>query len=158
YREEELSPRHPVRVALGDLTGGDHVVRMRLAPLSPTAVAELAKDSGRDATRLHEITGGNPFFVREVLASSGDRVPERVRDAVVARLERCPPDARQLAELVSMSPARTEAWLVEAVLGSRPTPNDASTRGFLEIESEWIGFRHELARLAVHSTISSARV
>ncbi len=157
YREEELTPRHAVRVALGDLTG-DHVVRLRLAPLSPAAVAELAKDSGRDAARLHEVTGGNPFFVREVLASSGDHVPETVRDAVVARLERCPAAARELAELVSMSPARTEAWLVESVLGSRPVPDDASTRGLLEIESEWIGFRHELARLAVHSTIAPARV
>ena len=157
YREDELSPRHPVRVALGDLTG-DHVVRMRLAPLSPAAVAELARESGRDAARLYEITGGNPFFVREVLATSGNRVPETVCDAVVARLERCPEAARELAELVSMSPARTEAWLIESVLGSRPTPDDASTRGLLEIESEWIGFRHELARLAVHSTIPPARV
>ena len=156
YRDDELSPRHPVRVALGDLTG-DHVVRLRLAPLSLAAVAELAKESGRDAARVHEITGGNPFFVREVLASSGNRVPETVRDAVIARLERCSAPARELAELVSMSPARTEAWLVEAVLGSRPAPDDADTRGLLEVESEWIGFRHELARLAVHSTIPSAR-
>jgi ATP/maltotriose-dependent transcriptional regulator MalT len=157
YRDEELPPRHPVRVALGDLTG-DHVVRMSLPPLSPAAVAELARGSGRDPAHLHEVTGGNPFFVREVLANATGRVPETVRDAVVARLERCTPAARELAELVSMSPARTEAWLVEAVLGSRPTPDEEGTRGLLEIESDWIGFRHELARLAVHSTIPRQRV
>jgi ATP/maltotriose-dependent transcriptional regulator MalT len=158
YRDDELSPRHPVRLALGDLTG-DHVVRMRLVPLSLSAVAELAKESGREAARVYEITGGNPFFVREMLASPREHVPETVRDAVVARLERCDPSARELAELVSMSPARTEAWLVESVLGSRPTElNEAGARGLLEVHGEWVGFRHELARLAVHSTIPQERV
>lgn len=158
YRDDELSPRHPVRLALGDVTG-DHVIRMHLAPLSPAAVSELAKESGREAARLHEVTGGNPFFVREVLASPGERVPETVRDAVVARLERCAPPARELAELVSMSAARTETWLIESVLGSRPAAlNEAGARGLLEVQSEWVGFRHELARLAVYSTIPPERV
>jgi ATP/maltotriose-dependent transcriptional regulator MalT len=157
YRDDELSARHPVRVALGDLTG-EHVVRMRLAPLSLSAVTELAKESGREATRVYEITGGNPFFVREMLASPSEHVPETVRDAVVARLERCDPAARELTELVSMSPARTEAWLAEFVLGSRPTElHEAGARGLLEVQSEWVGFRHELARLAVHSTIPQER-
>ncbi len=158
YRDDEISARHPVRGALGDLTG-DHVIRMRLAPLSPEAVAELAKESGRDGTHVHQITGGNPFFVREVLASAGEQVPETVRDAVVARLERCSPAARELAELVSMSPARTEAWLIESVLGSRPEAlNEAGARGLLEVQSESVGFRHELARLAVYGTMPPEHV
>jgi len=158
YRDDELSPRHPVRLALGDVNG-DHVIRMHLAPLSPAAVAELAKESGREAARLHEITSGNPFFVRELLACPGERVPSTVRDAVVARLERCSSPARELAELVSISPARTEAWLIESVLGSRPAAlNEAGARGLLVVESESVGFRHELARLAVYSTIPPERV
>src|SRR5262245_10434495 len=59
YRDDELTPNHAVRLALGDLTGR-HVIRMRLLPLSVAGVAELAKDSGSDVARLHEITGGNP--------------------------------------------------------------------------------------------------
>ena len=158
YRDDELTPRHPVRLALGDLNG-DHIIRMRLSPLSPAAVAELARESGREAQHLHAITGGNPFFVREVLASPGERVPATVLDAVVARLERCSQATRELAELVSMSPARTEVWLTEAVLGSRPAALDeAGARGLLEVQSEWIGFRHELARLAVYGTIPPDRV
>ena len=119
YREDELAASHPARLALGELTG-QHVIRMRLAPLSPAAVEVLARDSGRDAQQLHRITGGNPFFVREVLASPGAGVPETVRDAVVARLMRCQAAARELAELVALSPRRTEVWLVEAMLGRHP--------------------------------------
>jgi DNA-binding CsgD family transcriptional regulator len=157
YRDEELSANHPVRLTLGELTG-HHVIRMRLAPLSLAAVEVLARESGRDAGRLHQITGGNPFFVREVLASPGELVPETVRDAVLARLVRCSPATRELAELVAISPGRTETWLVESVLGPRQTAVDeAGARGLLEAQTDSIGFRHELARLAILSTIQPER-
>ncbi len=154
YRLDEVSANHPLRQALGDLTG-HHVTRMRLPPLSAAAVALLAQESGRDAALLHRITGGNPFFVREVLASHDERVPETVRDAVLARLARCTATTRALAEFVSMSPSRTEVWLIESVLGAhQPALDEAGARGLLVVQSDSVGFRHELARQAVHSTIS----
>jgi DNA-binding CsgD family transcriptional regulator/tetratricopeptide (TPR) repeat protein len=157
YRDEELSATHPVRLALGELTGR-HIVRMRLPPLSPAAVEELAKNSGRDAALLHQITGGNPFFVCEAIASPGERVPATVRDAVLARLMRCSPPTRELAELVSISPGKTEAWLIESFMGARGSAVDEGvTRGLLATHGSAVSFRHELARLAVHSTIAPER-
>jgi DNA-binding CsgD family transcriptional regulator/tetratricopeptide (TPR) repeat protein len=155
YRDEELPVTHPVRLSLGELIG-HHVLRMRLAPLSLAAVEVLTKDSGRDPAFLHRITGGNPFFVRELLASPGERVPETVRDAVIARLMRCSPATRELAELASVSPGRTESWLIESVLGSQQAAVDeAGTRGLLDVLTDSVGFRHELARRAVASVIPS---
>jgi DNA-binding CsgD family transcriptional regulator len=157
YRDDDLSSRHPLRLALGELTG-HHVLRMRLTPLSLAAVEVLAKDSGRDAALLHEFTGGNPFFVREVLASAGELVPDSVRDALLARLVRCSAVTRDLAEFVSISPIGTETWLVESVLGIQETAVDeAGARGLLAVRSEAIGFRHELARLAVYGAIPPER-
>jgi DNA-binding CsgD family transcriptional regulator len=157
YRDDELSAGHPVRLALGELTG-HHVVRMRLPPLSPAAVAVLARESSRDAAMLHRITGGNPFFVREVLASPDELVPETVRDAVVTRLMRCAASTRALAELVATSPGRTETWLVESVLETPQSALDeAAACGVLDVQSESVGYRHELARLAVLGTIESER-
>jgi DNA-binding CsgD family transcriptional regulator/tetratricopeptide (TPR) repeat protein len=157
YRDDELSAIHPVRLALGELTGR-HVIRMRLAPLSLAAVEMLAGDSGREAELLHKITGGNPFFVREVLASPGDLVPETVRDAVLARLARCSATTRELAEFVAVSPGRTETWLLESVLGVRQTAVDeAGARGLLVVQSDAVGYRHELARLAIYGTIPAER-
>ncbi len=158
YRDEELFPAHPLRLALGELTGLQ-VIRLRLAPLSLAAVEMLARESGRDARLLHETTGGNPFFVREVLASPGEPVPETVRDAVLARLARCSGTTRELAELVAISPTRTEAWLVDAVLGiCLAIVDEAGARGLLEIQSDSVGFRHQLARLAVLSAIAPERI
>ena len=153
YRDEELSRIHPVRLALGELSGR-HVVRMRLAPLSVAAVEEMAKNSGRDAVLLHQITGGNPFFVSEALAYPGERVPETVRDAVLARLMRCSTAARELAELVSISPGKIERWLIAAILGLHEAAiEEGVSRGLLLVHGDALGFRHELARLAVQSTL-----
>ena len=133
-----------MRLALGELTG-HHVIRMRLAPLSLAAVEMLAGDSGREAELLHKITGGNPFFVREVLASPGELVPETVRDAVLARLVRCSAATRELAEFVAVSPGRTETWLIESVLGVRQMAVDeAGARGLLVVQSDAVGYRHEI--------------
>jgi len=157
YRDDELPPSHPARLALGELTG-HHVVRMCLTPLSVAAVEMLTRESGRDATRLHQITGGNPFFLREVLASPGELVPVSVRDAIVARLLRCSGATRELAELVALSPGRTETWLIEALLGPRQMAVDeAGACGLLDVQTDSVGFRHELARLAVLGTLAAER-
>jgi ATP/maltotriose-dependent transcriptional regulator MalT len=157
YRDDELSASHPVRLALGELTG-HHVIRLRLAPLSLAAVEMLAGESGREAALLHKITGGNPFFVREVLASPGELVPETVRDAVLARLLRCSEATRELAEFVAVSPGRIETWLVASVLNVRQRAIDeAGARGLLIVQSDAVGYRHELARLAIYGTIAAER-
>jgi hypothetical protein len=114
----------------------------------------MAKDSGRDAGVLHQITGGNPFFVSEALAYPGERVPETVRDAVLARLMRCSKNAQELAELISISPGKTDGWLLESMLGEHGAALDEGVmRGLLLAHGGAVSFRHELARLAVHSTL-----
>ena len=73
---------------LGELSPGLAVIRVLLAPLSPEAVADLAEPYGVDPDGLHRVTGGNPFFVTEVLASGEHEIPATVRDAVLARAAR----------------------------------------------------------------------
>src|SRR5918994_552646 len=65
FRADEVGPTHPLRALLGELVGRP-VHRLRLAPLSPAAVAALA---GAEGAALHALTGGNPFFVTEALAA-----------------------------------------------------------------------------------------
>ena len=88
YRDDELAVHEELRRLLGDLaTRGDMVVRISLETLSVDAVAQLAKRAGAssaEAASLHTSTGGNPFYVTEVLASGGG-LPATVQDAVMAR-------------------------------------------------------------------------
>ena len=157
YRDDGLASAHPLRRVLGELTG-HHTLRMRIPALSLAAVTQLARPAHRDPERIYALTGGNAFFVRELLEAPSDVLPETVRDAVIARLMQCSPAVRQLAEVVSLSPGRTELWLANALLGDVSAPvEEAVSHGVLRVDAEHIAFAHELARLAVESTVSPKR-
>ena len=78
YRDDDIGPHHSARPLLGDFAALDHLTTLGLSPLSVHGVSELLGDAALDAERVHEITGGNPFFVEEVakepdLPLAGDR-------------------------------------------------------------------------------------
>jgi DNA-binding CsgD family transcriptional regulator len=157
YRDDELAPAHPLRAVLGELTG-QHTARIHLPALSLSAIEQLAKGTPRDAREVFAVTGGNPFFVRELLSAPMDTVPETVRDAVLARLMQCSPAAREVAEVVSLLPGKTETWLARAILGDvGAAADEAVMRGLLKYQDAALAFRHELGRLAVASTTPRAR-
>jgi ATP/maltotriose-dependent transcriptional regulator MalT len=157
HRDDELAPTHLLRGVLGELTG-QHAARIHVPALTLGAVERLAQGTPRDARQVYEVTGGNPFFVRELLSAPVDAVPGTVRDAVLARLMQCSPEARALAELVSLVPGRIEPWLARSILNDvGAAADEAVTRGLLRYHDEALAFRHELGRLAVESTIPRAR-
>jgi tetratricopeptide (TPR) repeat protein len=159
YRDDELRDDHPLRRVLGALARQD-VQRLALRRLSPGAVQELATPYGADARAVLHATGGNPFFVTEVLASPDADVPATVRDAVLARLGQLGDDTQRSLELLSTIPGQVERWLVDALLGDRAAALDeAERRGVLEADPTHVWFRHELARRAILRRLSStARV
>ena len=158
YRDDELDRAHPLRIVLGELGPENSVVRLKLAPLSPEAVAELAGPHEIDVEELYRKTGGNPFFVTEVLAGEGG-IPESVRDAVLARATRLSEPARALLDAVAVVPLRAELWLLEAIAAEAVTHLDAClSSGMLAPDRDGVAFRHELARLAVEESLPPNRL
>lgn len=158
YRDNELTLHHPLHSVLGDLPG-KAVARLKLIPLSEPAVIELARRADRPADQLYAATGGNPFFVTEVLASDAPGVPLMVRDAVSSRVARLSCEAQSLLELASVVPNRVERWLLEAILGSTTSAlEECLSSGMLSLEQKTVAFRHELARQAVESMLSPLRL
>ena len=157
YRDDEVSRDHPLRLVLGDLPTRD-VTRVRLLPLSEAAVATLAKQAGRSTGQLYAVTGGNPFFLTEVLASDAPGTPTSVSEAVLGRMARHSPEALRLMELVAIEPNQIEQWVVSAV-GMEDTHalDECIDGGMLYLESGVVRFRHELARQAVEGALSPAR-
>ena len=157
YRDDEVGPRHPLRFVIGDLPrAATH--RMSLLPLTEQSVAQLARRAGRPSAGLHRITGGNPFFVTEALASLADTVPVSVRDAVLARAMRLTPDARKIAELACIVPGRTESWLLEqTVQFDEPAIDGCLSIGMVRSDDGALSFRHELARRAFEDSLSQAQ-
>lgn len=157
YRDDELRERHPLRLIIGGLPRAT-TFRMSLAPLSPEAVASLAREAGRPATDLHSITAGNPLFVTEVLAAAVDTVPPTVRDAVLARVGRLSPAARAVAELVCVIPGRCEPWLLNHPDEVDPTAiEECLGIGMVRHGDASLAFRHELVRRALEDTLAQPR-
>jgi DNA-binding CsgD family transcriptional regulator len=154
YRDDELAVDHPLRTAVGRLPP-EAVRRLRLAPLSEAAVAELARRAGRPAAGLLTLTGGNPLLVTEVLAAGDAGVPMTVSDLVLARYAGLPADAQEVVRLVAVVPTRAELWLLEEAMAPAPSALEAGVAaGLLVADAEAVGFRHELLRRAVEGSLS----
>jgi DNA-binding CsgD family transcriptional regulator/tetratricopeptide (TPR) repeat protein len=157
YRDDELGAWHPLRILIGELGASRSIVRVRLGPLSAEAVAALAEPFGVDAERLYARTGGNPFFVSELL--EGDAaMPASVSDAVLARAGRLDAPAREALEAVAVAGPAAQLWVVERLQGEPGERLDrALASGLLVPIDGAIKFRHELAREAVLSAIGEHR-
>jgi DNA-binding CsgD family transcriptional regulator len=156
YRDDELDRRPALRVLLGELARGPR--RLTLQRLSPAGVAALADPSGLDPAELYARTDGNPFFVTEVLAAGGERLPDTVRDAVLARAARLSEQEQRLLEVVAIFPGQAELWLLQTLAANLVDHLDEClASGVLSAAGVSISFRHELARLAIEEAISPAR-
>ena len=150
YRDDEVGRFHPLRTTMGDLATAGSISRLRLAPLSEEAVAILAEGSELDPGELHRQTGGNAFFVTEVIAARGQGVPPTVRDAVLARAARLSPGGRATLDAAAVIGTTLGPWLLEAVLDAQqPAVEECREAGVLRAGGGRIMFRHELARDAV---------
>jgi ATP/maltotriose-dependent transcriptional regulator MalT len=156
YRDDELHPDHPLLPLLA-AAAGPTVQRLAVPRLSQSAVAVLAADSGVDPETLYSTTGGNAFFVTELLAASDTGVPSTVVDAVLARARQLDEPTQQALEQLSVVPNRVEHWLVERLVGRIELLAQAEQRGVLRIDRERVAFRHELARRAIELSLPAAR-
>jgi hypothetical protein len=111
YRDDEIGRTHPLSVLLGDLAPIAGVQRIALDRLSRSAVAELAAGRVVDVDQLHQLTGGNPFFINEVLAAAPDAIPGSVRAAVRGRLARLSNGYYPTTYSIRFDQAAQEYWI-----------------------------------------------
>ena len=128
FRTDEVEAHPPLRVAMGDLASAPGSRRLAVAPLSVDGVRSIAQGHPLDPVRLHEVTGGNPFYVTEVLSTGGvvraaDRVRRRAGPGVAAPRRA----STRRSTSSSIEPSGMEWWLAEA-LGRRPGGHPISGR------------------------------
>ena len=153
YRDDEIGADHPLRATLSTLPR-TVVTRLPLASLSPAAVAELARRAGRPTEHVHEVTGGNPLLVSELLAAGPSDVPPTVRDLMLARLAPLPEPARAVARLVSVMPGHADPAVLA---GSAAAVETCVARGVLVATDGRVAYRHELLRRAIEESLSPVR-
>jgi hypothetical protein len=96
---------------------------LALRALALEDVVEMARRVGiraEAAAAVHRTTGGNAFFVTEILANEtpGTVVPVGVREAVAARFERLPDAARRLAAIAAVAGTNFSRAMLGEVGGS----------------------------------------
>ncbi len=162
YRDDEIADRNRLVTVLGQLRRMPSTHHLETARLSVDAVRLLVAETNvdLDADFVRRRTGGNAFFVTEMLAARGpmSTVPGNVQAAVLARVTGLGPGARRLVEVVAIAPRALEYDHAMAVSGAADEDLDeAIAVGVLSLERGWFEFRHELARLAVEQSIPSGR-
>jgi class 3 adenylate cyclase len=100
HRDTDLDRAHPLTELLADLRRLDGVTRVTLRGLGLAEVAELAGAEPL-ARSLVERTGGNPFFVAELLrhlseGGRADQVPDSVAEVLRHRLARLPGEVERV--------------------------------------------------------------
>jgi DNA-binding CsgD family transcriptional regulator/tetratricopeptide (TPR) repeat protein len=176
YRPEELTRRHPLAEVLERLDRRRGVTHLRLERLTPADTARFLTavyghpPASRVVTALHHRTGGNPFFLEELLkaadtgAETGtaalDQIhtmplPWNLAEALRSQLDGLAPDRRQVVEAAAVLGARVPFDLLATVTGFDEPALIAALRelvdrGLLvEAEDDQFGFRHTLTREAV---------
>jgi DNA-binding CsgD family transcriptional regulator/tetratricopeptide (TPR) repeat protein len=157
FRDVEVGADHPMAGVLGDLATAAGVRRLHVPPLSPEAVRRLAEEVGSalDVAQLHERTGGNAFYVTEVLAAGEDTLPATVRDAVLVRASRLTSAGQGVLAASAVLAQPADLALLTRVSGEDASAVDECVvAGLLVGDGVTWGFRHELARLSVEATLT----
>jgi DNA-binding SARP family transcriptional activator len=144
YRDTELGRRSPLTGALADLQRDGALDRIGLKGLREDEVAALARAvlGGEGApgkaiggveevaARVHARTGGNAFFVEEVLRGLAEAgtpdVPESVRHAVGVRLSRLTDAANELLAVAAILGLEQDAGALQATAGLEPDVEEAA--------------------------------
>ena len=157
YRDDALTAEEPLRVALGDLGSQRGTQHIDVRPLSLGAVSELAGRSGLDAQTLHGLTGGNAFFLSELLAAGSTDLPRSARDAVLARAARVSPQARAALEVAAFVGGRMDPVLLAKAGLDGVDVDELVEAGLLVADGRAVRFRHELARVAIDAGVTPHR-
>jgi DNA-binding NarL/FixJ family response regulator/tetratricopeptide (TPR) repeat protein len=175
YRPDAVHRRHPVSDLLHLLERRHAVVHVRLLRLSPVEVgAFLGAVYGRAPSyrvieALHTRTGGNPYFLEELLAAAGDDVdPEQLVDLRLPwssaelmrrQLDDLDADDRCVLEAAAVLGQRIEFDVLATVAGKGERELIDVLRRLvaqgllLEVEHDVFSFRHALAREAIQEEL-----
>jgi DNA-binding CsgD family transcriptional regulator len=158
YRDDGLAANDALRITLGELGSQRATRRISVPPLTEATVADLARSAGLSGAELYRLTGGNPFFVTEVLGAGATEISASARDAVLARVGRLPELAQRCAWVAALMGARVDVGLLDAVSADLSRAlDDLVSSGVLVADGPEVRFRHEITRIAVEQEVPAFR-
>ncbi|HMH22997.1 MAG TPA: AAA family ATPase [Puia sp.] len=154
YRNNEIHSHHPLRSVLGQLPP-DSFTRIELPPLSRQAVEKMAGEKGYSGEDVYSISGGNPFYVNEILASYSPGVPDNIKDSVLSVFHQQDGITRRIWEILSVLPTGLEIRYLEKMEPSYATAVQTCIDARILIPKDGLlYFKHELYRRTIEASLS----
>ena len=174
YRPTEINRRHPLADALPRLERRPSVAHLRLTRLDVVGVQDflIAVYGGsvpyRVAESLHARTGGNPFFLEQLLVAAGgvpvedlcsQPLPWNLAEVVRSQIDDLEPSERHVIETAAVLGRRVSFDVLAAVTGVGEAELIAVLRGLIgtgllvEADPDVFGFRHDLTREAIEGRL-----
>jgi DNA-binding CsgD family transcriptional regulator len=158
FRSDELHRRHPLRPLLAEIERG-RCERIEVRPFDRAATAKFINAiDGVAADRsyvsdVHRRSGGNPFFVEELVAARVSGVaglPDSLRDVILARAATLDDTAVELLGVAAAAGATVPDVLADVCrLGTdalRTSLDGLFADALLVPDGDEVRFRHELGR------------
>jgi predicted ATPase len=130
YRDDALVANDQLRLTLGGLASQRATRRLGLPTLSAAGVATLTQGTKIDATELHQLTAGNPFFVTEVLQAGKVGLPASVRDAVLSRTRTLSMPARAALDTAALIGSRMQSELLVSLIDNPLVTDELISHGY----------------------------
>ncbi|HKE13493.1 MAG TPA: hypothetical protein VKB80_01395, partial [Kofleriaceae bacterium] len=192
YRDGEVGPDHPLAIAIRALARAQPVHTLELGPLGVASVAELlgdtlragAAETGPLAELVHSRTGGNPFFIAQLLDTLHERrlitysaerggwtwdldairtagITDDVVELMIEKLRRLSPAAQEAirtgACIGNVFPVALIATIAQRDAPAVRADLDPSIEaGFVTAEGDEIRFVHDRIQQAAYGLIPEA--
>lgn len=154
YRDNEIHANHPLRNVLGELVPGSFT-RLLLPALSVQAVEKLAIQKGYKGEDVYSISGGNPFYVQEILASYSPGIPETIKDSILLVFNRQDELTKYIWAILSILPTGLEGAYLEKIDSQYESAiENALSARILVLEGGRLLFKHELYRRTIEQSLS----
>ena len=153
YRNDENSFGAAIRNILGQLPP-DSFTRLHLTTLSREAVSKMALDKGYNGEDVYSISGGNPFYVNEILASYSPGVPDNIKDAILSVYDQQEQGTKNAWQICSVIPEGLEINRFAKVKSSWDEGMDhCFALKIIIVKNDRIIFKHELYRRTIEESL-----
>jgi tetratricopeptide (TPR) repeat protein len=167
YRDTDLDRSHPFARGLGDLVrDGLHLALGGLGTRDVgSLVAAMGLAAGDQVNVLHRRSGGNPFFLRELVRlaqeAPASTVPAGVRPVVARRVQNLAPATQEVLTTAAVAGEDFDVPLLGAVTGATTggllaALDEARVAGLVEEAGGRFRFVHALVRESLYDGLGLA--
>jgi len=154
WRDDEIGEQHPLRRVLGHLVPGSFT-RVQLVPLSKEAVQQMASRRGYNGEDVYSISGGNPFYVNEILAHYSPGVPDNIKDSVLVIYNDLSDETKDTWQLLSIIPEGLEFQRFSGINDDYvDVIANCMAKKILVVKNDKLSFKHELYRRTIEESLS----